>query len=395
VERFSLVRGGPLYAGMCRMRLVRGDRHDVVRQSLLFVVITWVPIAVMAIGTGRAHPEQNAFLRDLSVHVRLLIAVPLFFVAGNALDQLCWRAIATFRGSGLVRPKNPDPVAPILRRAGRWRDAAAAEGVMLGAVYTVAVGVWKTTGQAGLLSEAAAAMAWSPARAWYGLVALPVFNFLLLRALYRWAIWSGILLMFSRLELDTMPTHPDNAGGLESLAEPSLGFSFLLTGLSAVIASVWGSHVLYDGVSAKTYVDEFAVLVGLCEILTLAPLLAFSAGLLRTRLEGLVAYGRFALRYTRAFQRRWIESSHTEGLLGSSDIQSLADLANSFEVVRRMRIVPFGTRHALVVLIAIALPMAPLVLTEIGFHQLLEGIGHAVLGGLTTIVWLSPSILVR
>jgi hypothetical protein len=102
--------------------------------------------------------------------------------------------------------------------------------------------------------------------------------------------------------------------------------------------------------------------------------------LIRTRLEGLVDYGRLGLRYTRAFHGRWIESSNTEGLLGSSDIQSLADLANSFEVVRRMRIVPFGKRHALVVFVAIALPMVPLVLAEIGIDQLLEGIGHAVLG---------------
>jgi len=34
-------------------------------------------------------------------------------------------------------------------------------------------------------------------------------------------------------------------------------------------------------------------------------------------------------------------------LIGSGDIQSLADLANSFDVVRNMRLVPFGMQAVL------------------------------------------------
>jgi len=365
------------------MKIVRGDHRDVIRQSLLFVAITWVPIAALAIVNGHVRPEENSFLRDLSLHVRLLIAIPLFFVAEDALDRLCNRTIATFSASRLARATESDldPVVPTLRRATRWRDAAAVEGLLLLIVFGFAIGLWRATGRTGMLSEATAAMALSPARAWYGFVALPLFNFLFLRALYHWAIWSGILLKFSRLDLGTTPTHPDNAGGLEHLAEPTLGFTFFLMATSAVIASVWGSQVLHEGVSAKTYLDQFATLVILGEILAFAPLLAFSSGLLHTRIKGLLEYGRLALTYTRAFHSRWIESGNTEGLLGSSDIQSLADLSNSFEVVKKMRVVPFTPRQTIVVFAAIALPMVPLVLNEIGIDKLLEGVGHALLGG--------------
>ena len=376
------MRGGPLHAGLCRLKIVRHDHLDIVRQALLCIAIAWVPIAVLALVTGRDHPEQNAFLRDLSLHTRLLIAIPLFFVAEDALDRLCSRAVATFSECRLARSTEADPVLPILRRAARWRDAPAAEGLMLAAVYATQIGVWKTTGKTSLVSEASNAMAWSPALAWYGLVALPLFQFLLLRALYRWAIWSGILLKFSRFELGTTPTHPDNAGGLQHLAEPTLGFAFLLTAQSAVIAAVWGTQVIQQGVDVKTYADEFAVLVVLGEILTLGPLVAFTPGLVKTRLKGLIDYGKLALEYTRAFHRRWIDDGNTEGLLGSSDIQSLADLSNSYEVVKKMRIVPFAPRHALVVFVAIAVPMVPLVLKAIGVHKVLEQVGRALLGGM-------------
>jgi hypothetical protein len=369
---------------LLRLKLIRGDHHDVVRKSLLFVAVSWVPIALLAIGTARINPAANTFLRDLSLHVRLLIAIPLIFAAEDALDRLCNRAIATFDACRLARASDgSDPVPGVLRQAGRWRDAPAAEGLMLTVVFGFGIGVWKVTGQTGLLSEASAAMALPPAQAWYGFVALPLFNFLLLRALYRWAIWSGILLKLSRFELGTMPTHPDNAGGLEHLAEPTLGFAFLLTALSTVIASVWGTEVLYQGVSAKAYADEFALLVCLGEFLALSPLIAFSAGLVHTRLKGLRDYGRLALGYTRAFHQRWIESGNTDGLLGSADIQSLADLSNSYEVVKKMRIVPFGVRHALTLFAAIAAPMIPLILNEIGIHKLMQGVGQALLGGLS------------
>jgi len=53
----------------------------------------------------------------------------------------------------------------------------------------------------------------------------------------------------------------------------------------------------------------------------------------------------------------------TEGLLGAADIQSLADLGNSYSVVGEMRTVPFGLQDISRLAIATAAPMVPLLLT--------------------------------
>jgi hypothetical protein len=64
-----------------------------------------------------------------------------------------------------------------------------------------------------------------------------------------------------------------------------------------------------------------------------------------------------------------------EPLVGSADIQSLADLGNVHDVVREMRMLPLD-RHALVRLaIVIALPYLPLTLTMISFEAL---VGHVI-----------------
>jgi hypothetical protein len=65
--------------------------------------------------------------------------------------------------------------------------------------------------------------------------------------------------------------------------------------------------------------------------------------------------------------------------LGSADSQSLADLGNSFEIVRSMRTAP-GTKEAVVQLALITLvPVAPLVLTMVPLNELLKKLLQVVL----------------
>jgi len=89
---------------------------------------------------------------------------------------------------------------------------------------------------------------------------------------------------------------------------------------------------------------------------------------------GLREYGIVASRYVAEFRRKWIEGHAAEGeaLIGTADIQSLADLSNSFDVVREMRLVPFGRATVLRLVILTALPLAPLTLTMIPLEQLID-----------------------
>src|SRR6266513_863189 len=59
-------------------------------------------------------------------------------------------------------------------------------------------------------------------------------------------------------------------------------------------------------------------------------------------------------------------------LVGSADIQSLADMANSFEVVRGMRVVPITWNTLVQLVVTTLLPVAPLLLTMISFEELLS-----------------------
>ncbi len=87
--------------------------------------------------------------------------------------------------------------------------------------------------------------------------------------------------------------------------------------------------------------------------------------------------------YVRAFDEKWLRGGapKDEPLLGSADLQSLADLGNSFSVVGQMRFVPIGSMQVLGLASAAVLPMLPLMTLAFPLDEL-------IIGGLKSLVGL-------
>ncbi len=95
----------------------------------------------------------------------------------------------------------------------------------------------------------------------------------------------------------------------------------------------------------------------------LGPLVMFTPGMSHAKRKGLADYGLLAQRYVESFQQKWVLGHPAEELLGSADIQSLADLGNSYAVVSEMRSIPFGLQDITRLAVATAAPLLPLLLT--------------------------------
>ena len=152
-----------------------------------------------------------------------------------------------------------------------------------------------------------------------------------------------------------------------------LAHGVLLSGLIA-------DRIFFHGASLLDFKAQVAVVVVFLLAIVLGPLLLFTPHLGAARRVGLREYGTLAQRYVREFDEKWLRgrASAEEPLVGSADIQSLADLGNSFELVRSMRAVPF-TRDTLVQLAVITLlPLVPLLLTMVSLEELLKGLVKVV-----------------
>ena len=108
----------------------------------------------------------------------------------------------------------------------------------------------------------------------------------------------------------------------------------------------------------------YAVLVVLELVVFGGPLLVFAPTLARVRRTGLREYGTLASRYTQLFERKWVKGGGApEELLGTADIRSLADLGNSYELVKKMRVVPIELSDFIALTIPAVIPALPLAAT--------------------------------
>jgi hypothetical protein len=215
-----------------------------------------------------------------------------------------------------------------------------------------------------VVREARRARNLTAAGIWYVFISIPTLQFILLRWYVRFLIWYRFLWQVSRMPLNLIPTHPDRSGGLGFLGAVSYTFGPVLFAQGAMLAGLIASNVLYNGgklLSFKLYAGSF---VGFFVCAIFGPLLMFSPQMGSTRRKGLADYGLLAQRYVERFRDKWIPSNgiKSDELLGTGDIQSLADLGNSYSVVQEMRLVPFSLKDVSRLAAATAAPMVPLLL---------------------------------
>jgi hypothetical protein len=339
-----------------------------------------VPLLLLAVAGGDALGAAVAvpFLKDVEVHVRFLIAMPLLIEA-ELLVHVRLRPIAhEFLVRGLVPPEMTERFHAALRAAMRLRNSVVAEVAMIVIVYALGIPLlWRTlaaldvpTWYAHASGEGATGL--TPAGMWYVYASVPMFQFLLLRWYFRMFVWMRFLWQVSRIRLQLSAMHADRMGGVGFLAGTVFAFVPLAMAHGALVAGTVANRIFYTGAALADSAVEIAIVVGFLLVLVLAPLVVFAPQVARAKRTALRVYGRLSQRYVGEFERKWLPDGvpAQESALGSGDIQSLADLSNSMETVRATRAVPITRDSVMAVAIATLLPVAPLLLTVIPARDL-------------------------
>jgi hypothetical protein len=378
---FSLVLGGPLFQLLRRAHLAN-DALMLVRQRVIVItLIAWLPLLVLSAFEGRLAGGGAAvpFLFDFEVHVRYLVALPLLIIAELVVHRRMRPLVQQFLERNLIPASAMARFEATIASAYRLRNSALAELLLIAFVYGVGVLViWRQyvalDTETWYSTPSADGSKLLPAGIWYGYVSLPIFQFLVARWYFRLFIWARFLWQVSRIRLSLVPTHPDRVGGLGFLANTSYAFALIGVALGALLAGQLASRIFFLEIPLTQFKAEIATLVVFLLCTFLGPLLVFSGQLAQAKRKGLREYGTLAERYVREFDAKWLRGGATadEPLVGSADIQSLADLGNSYEVVRSMRIAPV-TRDAILRLAAAALvPIVPLLLTMMPLEELVK-----------------------
>jgi hypothetical protein len=380
---FSLVLGGPLFKFLQRAHL-SGEGLELMRRRVVVIgCVAWVPILLLSAIDGHALGGliQVPFLYDIEAHVRFLVALPILIAAELIVHQRLHPVVRQFVERRIVLPEEIPKFNAAIDSTRRVRNAVIVEVALLALVYTLGLWVWRSQNALGAASWYAipegGQLHLTLAGYWYVFVSLPIFQFILVRWYLRFFLWFRFLWQVSRLNLCLIPTHPDRAAGLGFLGRGTYAFGPILFAQGALLAGLIASQIFYAGQNLLSFKMQVAGFVVFFLVIILSPLLVFTNHLVRVKREGLGDYGLLANRYVQEFDKKWVDgnASATDEFLGSDDIQSLADLGNSYTVIQEMRSAPFGPKDVTWLAAVTMAPLVPLTLTIISLEEL---VGHLI-----------------
>jgi len=367
----GIFRSGSIHHVIQRTGL-GGPRKVVLANRFVIVgAIVWLPLLIISIVEGQAFGNSVAvpFLYDWSAHIRFLIVIPLFLLADVITEPQLIKTIQQFQLSKLIADEDKDSFRENVRRMAelvqsRWSDVIFLALVILFAVFEVsrepALGstswLYVQDGSSGQLSLAGV---------WFYYFGIPLYQFIFLNWLWRYMVWTKFLWRTSRIKLRLNAIHPDRSGGLGFVGIAQASFAPFILGFSSLYSSIFAKEIIFDGKELTGFTPEIAVLTALFLIFFLAPLLVFSPRLMSIRVNDLRRHGALASAAARSFTSRWIDvgDKDAQELLGSSQIDALANLATTYATIKRTRIAPIDLITALSIVFATLGPMVPLVLT--------------------------------
>jgi hypothetical protein len=378
VHNFSIVIGGPVYDVLRRMGLIRVGLPNVFRRILVLVALTWLPLLLLSLKDGLAYGNlvRVPLLSDFSMYGRFLLGLPLLLLAEVVIDPAIRTAVAEFLDAHLVQDRELPEFERIIRRTQQLRDSWIPEAILLVSAF-FPIFLFQHEWTAGAVSSwHNASRGLTAAGWWFAIFSAPLLRFIVYRWAFRYFVWGVLLWRISRLHLILIPTHPDHAAGINFLSQAQKHFGILLCALGCAFAGRVANSMVFEGAPLASFKALILGFIVMALIVGLLPLIPWVTTLTKVRKAGLLEYGRLANSYTTLFDRKWVHSTSQPGepLLGSGDIQSLADMGNSFGLVEAMRIVPITRRLIVQLAVQAALPLIPVIILGTPTPELIRAV---------------------
>jgi hypothetical protein len=337
------------------------------RQIAIAIAATWLPVMVFGLIREHIEGQPEPVLHNPSVHVRLLVAAPIFLFS----DQLFPRGCSIILTQLVFKSFVPASAAPaferLLRRSTRLANSWVPEAVLgclsLGVGVGTLFGLWPPHGLSGPVN-------WTAAQVWYTLTDWPFVQFLLWRSLWRWVIWVRILFGLARIPLALVPTHPDRRAGISFLRLPSVSYcALLLFAVASMLCADWGDR-LVPSMSLTGFKPLLALFAGVGMVIAFGPLLVFVPQLIEARRRGILECGGRACDEGRRFLERVARGQTRRGEQSGSDLAALSDVTVVYrEAVDQLQVVLVDRRDVIGLLVATLLPLAPLMLLRVPLEE--------------------------
>ncbi len=355
------------------------------QQAVALLCIAWLPLAIMTLIDSTFYSGVSMpFIRDYSRQGRLLLGVPLMILIHGLVYERMPMVLEYLANVMMTHGDRERFIQGPLRKAKLRNNSMWMQSILLLIIAGVAL---SPMGGGRFLDANAATDSWivsthkgpgvlSMAGKWMQYVSIPLFQFLVFRWLWRYAIWVVLLYRISRIQLKLRPTHPDGAGGLGMLMVAQRGFSLVFFVCGIVISSNMVALFAQQQVSFDVVKIEILAFVLLSLIMIFSPLLFFIRGLIWTKYMGHLYLGEAGVNVSERFEDEWVslmsEKKETAG--GTVDPSYQADFTSVYRYLQDLSVIPFRLGDLIQISLIFFLPFIPVFFMHYSVAELLEKI---------------------
>ncbi|HTF70655.1 MAG TPA: hypothetical protein VK638_49100 [Edaphobacter sp.] len=376
LSKVSPRRGEPIRFSHGLLGLLRSASSGTIRLVIAAVAVTWIPPAILAAFHGL--DSLRSFLVDYAAQSRLLVVIPLLILAEPPLVARLARVARHFRDAGLIKEVDLPRFASALSDFMRRGDSRIVRVVLVLLVFLL--------GSVMSVDRSSSLMPWcvgaggvanlSRAGSWYIMVSLPIVLYILLRWVWRQLLWLWFLGITSRMDLQLIPSHPDQAGGLSFVEHCMRGYLPFGFAIGTIFAGAVANRVVYLHQSLAAFKYMPIVVIAIVVIVCVAPLCVFWSTLVRTRRRGIFEYGTLAISMGRQFEHKWLvdPAQARDGALEEPDFSATTDLYSIVANVQAMTPFPIEKLSLIRLAIAALAPAIPLAFIALPFNVIMEHI---------------------
>lgn len=382
--KLTLVDGGLIHKIISFLHKKNDALIGSPRAAIGLMVITWVPLLVLAIfsGTSNDTDQSISFFEDFFVHVRFLLVLPFLILIEKTVDSTFIEYIQTTYK--LVTKEEKEKYIQLIDRIHKLVESFIPEILFLVMVYVLTLQNWAELSVFDSNRNYLTVGNHTPSFAgwYYLLVCSPLLQLILFRWLWRWMIWSYSIFRFSRLRILADPLHADQMAGLQYLNITPLSFSMILIAPSSILSSYIGIDIIYSNAAITDYYFQILAYVIVFPIIIYTPLFFFTGILLNAKKYGIQYFGNLLRVHNNDYVEKWITGNppKDEQLLGSMDNSSLSDINGSYSPIQSMKPFPIDFKLILPSILLNVLPYIPLIFTYYSAAELFRKLIQNVLG---------------
>lgn len=380
-EEFELSGGGRFYNSIVRHPLFSSQK----KMAVIALCIAWLPIAVITAIEGTLYNGvQMPFLMDIGMQARILVALPMFVIIKSAIDLKVVEVAKYIVNSLMDHDEREMILHTAFHKAKKLTSSNLTELIMLLIVIFATISLVQSDVYSALEDGTTSWMAvynsgsqsLSIAGFWCVFITIPLFQFLLLRWLWRYFVWILLLFRLSKSHLSLLPTHADKSAGLGIILLAQKSFCLFFMANSVVISGQLISILL-------KYPDQFNAIrsdvigyIVICLVLLFLPLIFFTGNLMKIKNDGLLQMSKLSANLSRKFEKEWITNEPVDHILERQQIDPslIFDYSGMFEELQKLRVIPISIRDILGMAITLFVPFIPILFIHFSVGELLQKI---------------------